>query len=73
MSESNNYLMAIDILRCHLGLTEEEGEKELGLNQSLEAQQQSKISATFSAGYCADYMSKSIAGEKHYRLSASRG
>ncbi|SHO58542.1 hypothetical protein [Vibrio quintilis] len=31
--ESNNYQMAIDLLRCHLGLSEEEAKQQLGLTQ----------------------------------------
>ncbi|CAM3974483.1 hypothetical protein VA7868_04478 [Vibrio aerogenes CECT 7868] len=31
--ESNNYQMAIDMLRCHLGLSEEEAKQQLGLTQ----------------------------------------
>ncbi len=33
MVETSNYQMAIDLLRCHLGLTEEEAKKQLGLTE----------------------------------------
>ncbi len=33
MVETNNYQMAIDLLCCHLGLTEEEAKKQLGLTE----------------------------------------
>lgn len=32
MAEVNNYQMAIDLLRCHLGLSEEEAKQQLGLS-----------------------------------------
>ncbi|MFB9134420.1 hypothetical protein ACFSJQ_05075 [Vibrio olivae] len=32
MVEQNNYQMAIDLLCCHLGLSEEEAKKQLGLS-----------------------------------------
>lgn len=31
MAESHSYQMAIDLLCCHLGLTEEEARKQLGI------------------------------------------
>ncbi|GAL05301.1 hypothetical protein ACFFLZ_22555 [Photobacterium aphoticum] len=35
MADHENYQVAIDILRCHLGMSAEEARKELGLdNQS---------------------------------------
>ncbi|WP_202436517.1 hypothetical protein [Vibrio eleionomae] len=34
MAEMNNYQMAIDLLRCHLGLTEEEAKHQLGLDKT---------------------------------------
>ncbi len=33
MIETTNYQMAIDLLCCHLGLTEEEAKKQLGLSE----------------------------------------
>lgn len=33
MAEAQNYKMAIDLLRCHLGLTEEEAKMQLGIGQ----------------------------------------
>ncbi|UUM29643.1 hypothetical protein [Vibrio japonicus] len=32
MVETSNYQMAIDLLRCHLGLSEEEAMKQLGIS-----------------------------------------
>ncbi|MDP5253658.1 MULTISPECIES: hypothetical protein [unclassified Vibrio] len=32
MSEAKDYQMAIDLLCCHLGLSEEEAKHQLGLN-----------------------------------------
>ncbi|MGF1690125.1 hypothetical protein [Photobacterium kagoshimensis] len=34
MADQENYQVAIDILRCHLGMTADEAHKELGLDQS---------------------------------------
>lgn len=31
MAETKNYQMAIDLLRCHLGITEDEAKQQLGL------------------------------------------
>ncbi|MGF1753687.1 hypothetical protein L4C33_08830 [Vibrio makurazakiensis] len=31
MAESNNFQMAIDLLCCHLGITEEEAKKQIGV------------------------------------------
>jgi hypothetical protein len=33
MVSEDNYKVAIDILRCHLGMSVEEAHKELGINQ----------------------------------------
>lgn len=33
MAEAQSYKMAIDLLRCHLGLTEEEAKLQLGIGQ----------------------------------------
>ncbi|KLV04826.1 dethiobiotin synthetase [Photobacterium aquae] len=33
MADHENYRVAIDILRCHLGMSAEEARKELGLDQ----------------------------------------
>lgn len=33
MAESKDYQMAIDLLCCHLGLTEEQAKAQLGLDQ----------------------------------------
>ncbi|WP_165862901.1 hypothetical protein [Vibrio sinensis] len=35
MIEANNYQMAIDLLRCHLGLSEDEALQELGLESTI--------------------------------------
>lgn len=40
MAEAHSYQMAIDLLCCHLGLTEEEAKKELGINTESATQQQ---------------------------------
>lgn len=32
MSEAKDYQMAIDLLRCHLGLSEEEAKNQLGIH-----------------------------------------
>jgi len=32
MVESNNYQMAIDLLCCHLGISEEEAKQQLGIS-----------------------------------------
>ncbi|MGD8111078.1 hypothetical protein ACQEXU_00975 [Vibrio sp. TRT 21S02] len=40
MVETNNYQMAIDLLCCHLGITEEEAKKQLGLSSDSPVQQQ---------------------------------
>lgn len=38
MVETNNYQMAIDMLRCHLGLSEDEAKQQLGLALGQSAQ-----------------------------------
>lgn len=40
MAEAHSYQMAIDLLCCHLGLTEEEAKQELGINTESANQQQ---------------------------------
>ncbi|MGF1910636.1 hypothetical protein L4C38_14435 [Vibrio kasasachensis] len=47
MVENNNYQMAIDLLRCHLGITEEEAKQQLGLSN--EQVMQKRIIETQSA------------------------
>lgn len=42
MVESNNYQMAIDMLRCHLGLSEEEARKNLGLEHNPNSKEHSQ-------------------------------
>lgn len=37
MVEAHNYQMAIDLLRCHLGLSEDEALQELGLEGAVES------------------------------------
>ncbi|GEM77138.1 hypothetical protein [Vibrio sagamiensis] len=32
MVETNDYQMAIDLLRCHLGISEDEAKKQLGIS-----------------------------------------
>ncbi len=32
MVETNNYQMAIDLLRCHLGISEDEAKQQLGIS-----------------------------------------
>ncbi|WP_217276466.1 hypothetical protein, partial [Vibrio coralliilyticus] len=44
MVETNNYQMAIDLLCCHLGISEEEAKQQLGI--SSEQQAQKRISDT---------------------------
>ncbi|MFV0450143.1 MAG: hypothetical protein ACK5MF_17130 [Vibrio sp.] len=39
MAEAQSYKMAIDLLRCHLGLTEEEAKLQLGIGQEQSIQQ----------------------------------
>ncbi len=39
MAEAQSYKMAIDLLRCHLGLTEEEAKVQLGIGQEQTVQQ----------------------------------
>lgn len=39
MAEVQSYKMAIDLLRCHLGLTEEEAKVQLGIGQEQTVQQ----------------------------------
>ncbi|MBD1575437.1 MULTISPECIES: hypothetical protein [Vibrio] len=34
MSEQANYQMAIDLLSCHLGLSEDEAKQHLGINEN---------------------------------------
>ncbi|MBD1571710.1 hypothetical protein HC725_00260 [Vibrio sp. S17_S38] len=36
MAEKANYQMAIDLLSCHLGLSEEEAKEHLGINDKKE-------------------------------------
>jgi hypothetical protein len=33
MADSSQYQMAIDLLRCHLGLSEDEAKEQLGLSE----------------------------------------
>lgn len=40
MAETSNYQMAIDLLRCHLGLSEDEAKQQLGIGSTPSAQQQ---------------------------------
>ncbi len=40
MVEANNYQMAIDLLCCHLGITEEEAKRQLGLSSDSHLQKQ---------------------------------
>lgn len=40
MVESSNYQMAIDLLCCHLGLTEDEAKEQLGISDAIKLQQQ---------------------------------
>ncbi|WCE30685.1 hypothetical protein [Vibrio sp. SCSIO 43137] len=40
MVESNNYQMAIDLLCCHLGISEEEAKEQLGISENQKIQQQ---------------------------------
>ena len=37
--EKENHQVAIDILRCHLGLSEEEARTQLGLKSAVQSQQ----------------------------------
>lgn len=37
--EKDNYQMAIDMLRCHLGLSEDEARTQLGLENQIQVQQ----------------------------------
>ncbi|MDE1254516.1 hypothetical protein L9W76_15290 [Vibrio aestuarianus] len=39
MAETNNYQMAIDLLCCHLGISEEEAKQQLGLGSASTVQQ----------------------------------
>lgn len=39
MAEAQSYKMAIDLLRCHLGLTEEEAKLQLGIGHEQSVQQ----------------------------------
>ena len=39
MVENNSYQMAIDLLRCHLGITEDEARQQLGLTTDQHPQQ----------------------------------
>ncbi|NLS11462.1 hypothetical protein HGP28_00990 [Vibrio sp. SM6] len=47
MVESNNYQMAIDLLCCHLGISEDEAKQQLGI--ATEQQINKEISDTQSA------------------------
>lgn len=47
MVETNDYQMAIDLLRCHLGISEDEALQQLGL--SVEDKTQQHIAETQSA------------------------
>lgn len=40
MVENTNYLMAIDLLCCHLGISEEEAREQLGITSEQLLQQQ---------------------------------
>ncbi|MCW8334830.1 hypothetical protein J4N42_08960 [Vibrio sp. SCSIO 43135] len=40
MAETSNYQMAIDLLCCHLGISEDEAKQQLGIKQPQQAQQQ---------------------------------
>ncbi|AEH33536.1 hypothetical protein DEB41_09055 [Vibrio anguillarum] len=40
MAETSNYQMAIDLLCCHLGLSEDEAKQQLGIGSTPSAQQQ---------------------------------
>ncbi|MGF1780876.1 hypothetical protein [Vibrio fluvialis] len=40
MAEAHSYQMAIDLLCCHLGLTEEEAKKQLGISSEQMIQKQ---------------------------------
>ncbi|WP_175443172.1 hypothetical protein [Vibrio sonorensis] len=40
MAEANNYQMAIDLLCCHLGITEEEAKQQLGIASEQQLQKQ---------------------------------
>ncbi|KUI99064.1 hypothetical protein [Vibrio sp. MEBiC08052] len=51
MSEANNYQMAIDLLRCHLGLSEEEAKQQLGIDQPVYEQKKQNQSHAKSAQY----------------------
>ncbi|MDW6093216.1 hypothetical protein [Vibrio rhizosphaerae] len=51
MSEANNYQMAIDLLRCHLGLSEEEAKQQLGIDQPVYEQKKQHQSHAKSAQY----------------------
>ncbi|GAD75731.1 hypothetical protein [Vibrio azureus] len=44
MVETNDYQMAIDLLRCHLGISEDEAKKQLGI--STDAQMTQRITET---------------------------
>ncbi|WP_157631152.1 hypothetical protein [Vibrio pacinii] len=39
MVETNDYQMAIDLLRCHLGISEEEAKQQLGISADNTTQQ----------------------------------
>lgn len=39
MVETNNYQMAIDLLCCHLGITEDEAKQQLGISNEQAMQQ----------------------------------
>lgn len=47
MVETNNYQMAIDLLCCHLGITEDEAKQQLGLTTDQKMQQ--RVAETQSA------------------------
>jgi hypothetical protein len=40
MAEMSNYQMAIDLLCCHLGLSEDEAKQQLGISRTPSAQKQ---------------------------------
>ncbi len=40
MADGTNHEMALDILRCHLGMSKEEALKELGLSEAESVEQQ---------------------------------
>lgn len=51
MVENTNYQMAIDMLRCHLGLTEEEAKVQLGISDEQMLRKQMAASQQALSGY----------------------